>query len=580
MAALRVHRSLRAAVALVIAAAVSGILASPAAALPPPPTGGGDQWIAKQFSETLGRAPDSSGWGFYVGQVDGSLCNATSLKNAGTGFFSSAEFSGLGYNNAAKVVALYRAILNRDPDPSGFAGYKSALDSGTPITTLAGYIYGSSEFSNLSTLICRGGPYYWGNQAYFTNANDTTAYGHISDGQFAGGTAAQLQTALNNAAGSCGTVYLDRGAVVTADTTITIPACVTLATANVSNRNAYLTMGRIIRTANFVAPVIRMQSNSKLNYVWVDGNRNQWLTTTSIAGVYDYVPQYSGSPTSCGSGASYPSDADRDCMRNISVDGSGVTISNNRIMDPLGGTNIKVVTGIGQVSITGNLITSYATSHYKGENGSDNLWADGVSFDGNNSSITNNQIIDATDVGVVLFPGSGSSPNVNTSVSGNQFLQAGNSAFAAANFDPLPGSPPTTYSYTGSSINSNTLWDSKGAHYHVVFSLGSRAWFGPNGNIAANGAVQNNTVPSGRNTRSVLGVSVDAMTGATVSGNSLAMSAFANWTACGIVQTAQNTIDLSDSTGSISPAPLNRPVHSGGCWLMQGAIKQSQESLY
>jgi len=196
--------------------------------------------------------------------------------------------------------------------------------------------------------------------------------------------------------------------------------------------------------------------------------------------------------------------------------------------------------------------------------------------------LTGNAIIDATDVGIVLFGGNGSSA-INNNVSSNQFLQGGNSAFAAVDFDPFTcGSPPCNgvFSYSGTSVASNTLWTSRGAHYHIDFSLGTRAWFGLSGNIAANGTVQNNTVPSGRITRTGFGASVDAMTNASVSGNTLNVSLFSNWVGCGLTANAY-TLDPADSSGSVSPAPTSEALHTPSCKEIGAkTIKQTQETLY
>jgi hypothetical protein len=86
------------------------------------------QYIAKLYTEGLGRAPDPSGWfwrNLYFAQQG---CNVTTLYNQAVEVFTSAEFRGLGYDNAEKILAIYRGVLSREPDPSGFNSRKAILD--------------------------------------------------------------------------------------------------------------------------------------------------------------------------------------------------------------------------------------------------------------------------------------------------------------------------------------------------------------------------------------------------------------------------------------------------------------------
>ncbi|MEV0408975.1 hypothetical protein [Actinoallomurus sp. NPDC050550] len=72
------------------------------------------QFIAKQYTEALGRAPDQAGWRGDVGYFESDGCNATTLANVGRSIYTSSEFTGLGYDNDARVLALYRGALNRE----------------------------------------------------------------------------------------------------------------------------------------------------------------------------------------------------------------------------------------------------------------------------------------------------------------------------------------------------------------------------------------------------------------------------------------------------------------------------------
>jgi len=115
------------------------------------------QYIAKMYTETLGRAPDPAAWNGALGYFEPNGCTQTTLTRWGTLFFSSAEFHGLGYDNAATALLLYRAILDREPDPRGYSHYLDLLDSGMPLETVVSMFFSSREFSGLVPLICGGG---------------------------------------------------------------------------------------------------------------------------------------------------------------------------------------------------------------------------------------------------------------------------------------------------------------------------------------------------------------------------------------------------------------------------------------
>jgi parallel beta-helix repeat protein len=497
----------------------------------------GDQWIAKQYTELLGRTPTVSEWQTAESTVLGVKLLIANQKTVDKGIVATTEFANLGYSNTEKAVVLFRAILDRDPQSTPEVQNIANIIGSSGINAAIDELYGgatAAEAQEVNGEASQAGPYYWGNSYYHgagknTNPNSTNAYSHVSSGHFAGGTAQDLQNALD-ATPSNGTLWLDEGAVVTASgpstghaAAIEITGNKTLATWGVNNRNAYARMARIIRTGSFTYPLIKLNGGT-INYVWVDGNRTQFMQTPAIyTNWYDWNNVYSGGTGCGGSGTSYPSADERDCMKNISIVGNSSSVTNSRVQDPLGSTNMKTEPAVSGVTISNNLITSYATSHYYGEVscGSSRgpatcpgLWAGGVSADGSNVTISNNQIVDATDVSVVLFG------RVNNTVSGNTAIQPGNSAFGAFVVDPLNlVGPPLDY--TGSAIRDNTFWSGWYAHYTVALSAGSRAWFGGSGRIADHVTITNNVVPTGVKIRTGVGVAVDAATNSTVTGNNL-----------------------------------------------------------
>ena len=66
------------------------------------------QFVAKMYSEALGRMPDPGGWRAYHDYFSGAGCSASTLRDVARQFYNSQEFLGLGYDNSARVLTLYR----------------------------------------------------------------------------------------------------------------------------------------------------------------------------------------------------------------------------------------------------------------------------------------------------------------------------------------------------------------------------------------------------------------------------------------------------------------------------------------
>ncbi|MBB3222762.1 DUF4214 domain-containing protein [Pseudoduganella umbonata] len=94
------------------------------------------------YGAALGRLPDEGGLGYYIDRLDAGV----SLRQVAAGFVASPEFRDLyGANptNEAVVTALYRNVLDREPEPAGLAYWVDMLASGRD--TLAGVVIGFSE---------------------------------------------------------------------------------------------------------------------------------------------------------------------------------------------------------------------------------------------------------------------------------------------------------------------------------------------------------------------------------------------------------------------------------------------------
>src|SRR5436305_159554 len=103
------------------------------------------QWIAKMYTEALGRIPDQTGWEDSVNNFNSAGCTAATLKSQGRPFWLSTEYTNLGYDNAARLLSLYRGVLNREPDPTGFTSNLNALNAGTAWSSIVDQFFGSGE---------------------------------------------------------------------------------------------------------------------------------------------------------------------------------------------------------------------------------------------------------------------------------------------------------------------------------------------------------------------------------------------------------------------------------------------------
>jgi hypothetical protein len=457
------------------------------------------QWIAKIYSEGLGRAPDQGAWSNMVAFFSANGCSASTLAQKGEPIYTSAEFAGLSYDNAARLLALYRGALDREPDTSGYNYYLNLLNTGTSWASVVGDFFTSSEFVNDAGTFCTEGTYGFG-----AGPAIAIPLGQGCSGQFCftGGTQQQLQNMLNAAAPSHATVTLAQQVVVPITTTQTIgpprqrlvglniPAGVTLTTAGQPGPDRYAEMGRLVRasgfgtTASTAGAVVEVDSGAKLENVWVDGQRTG------------------------------PTNAESATVNVETAGGSGTTVSADRLSNAIGFTNLHVLGTAESLpcassTITQNLVTAYASSHV---NTGD--WSDGISVGCENATVTGNTVIDATDVGIVLFRAYPA--DQKSTVASNTVLNAGNSAFGGIVADPLSSSPTVKPSFAGATVHNNTLWTGPGASYGIGLSLGTAAWFS-SPNIGSGVSFTSNSL-TGNVTE---GMAVSGMLNVTATGNTL-----------------------------------------------------------
>lgn len=450
------------------------------------------QFIAKQYTEALGRMPDQPGWRGAVGWFGEHGCTASALAGYGESFFSSAEYTDLGYGDAARLVTLYRAALNREPDPAGFANWTQQLAGGLPWASVVAKFYTSAEFTALVPKICSGvvdgsgSSYYFGTQPAM--AVPTSGAGFT-------GTEAQLQAALNDAPAG-GSVALAPGALVTLTAPLTVPAGVTLTTTGAPDPQHYADMGRLVRASTFDDRLVKVSGGATLANVWVDGAR--------------------GNPDNW--------NAARDNI--FTYGGTGTTITGDRVTDSQGPSNVYLLGSFdgypcGSTTVSGNLITAYASDHY-----SNSDWTDGISDTCENATITGNQVVDATDVPIVVYRVTTATAQ-HSVVRANQVLSAGNSAYGGLGLDPLfegAGGTPTTFDFSGSALDGNTLWSGPDTHFDIGIADGTRAWFAGTypTDTGTGGSVTGNTTGS-LTARVQTGVAIGGMLDTTVTGNTLSV---------------------------------------------------------
>jgi len=309
-----------------------------------------------------------------------------------------------------------------------------------------------------------------------------------SGGDFGGGTGAQLQ-ALLNAAKPNGTVRLKQKSVTRLTQRLTIPSGVTLTTYGVTDRRFYAKMGRLVRDSAFATEMIKLEPGAKMTYVWVDGTRNYSLNFTSDAinvRMYGYT-----------SGSGYAASLVQGCR-----------ISNSRGWSTLNSVGWNYTCN--GHTIRDNLVTSYSSEHI-------GRFTDGLSIGCENALVENNEIVDATDVPIVVFRAD--SATQQSIVRNNLILNAGNSAYGGLVIDPLYGSG-LSYDFAGTSITGNTMWTGSRVHWDIALSVGTKAWFGSSADAAYGPSVTNNTTGSVRSNVDI-GIAISKAYNVTVLNNNL-----------------------------------------------------------
>ncbi len=477
------------------------------------------QFIAKMYSEALGRAPDPQGWLAAVKYFQRSGCSRKTLETRRSAVLSSPEFLGLHYDPAALVLILYRAILNREPDAAGYRSWYSALEHAQSLSAIGAAFFHSKEFARLVPAICSGESYSFG--TFGTGLAIPIPMSH--SGGVSGVDEAELQTLLAKARAG-GTVYLRQQSVIYLNRSLIIPAGVTLATEGLPDPRHHALMARLIRATPFPAPMIEINADASLSRsgslrsLWIDGERS--AASAYVPGAID-----------------------------VEIDGGNqATVESSFLSGSLGWSTLHSYGALDHRPcasniITGNVVTAYASVHANGE------WTDGLSIGCEHSLVEHNQVIDPTDVGIVVF--TAYPARQQSVVSGNVVVSAGNSAFGALGFDPLQNRSAGQPDFTGSEISDNTLWSGPNTHFIIGLAVGSRPWY-PQGSIGHGAQATGNTT-AGIRTNFAAGIVVSGMQDATVQGNDLLSSPIpSSWTHCPIGNVLAS-VSAGLASGSIQP---------------------------
>lgn len=500
------------------------------------------QWIAKQYTEMLGRAPTSSEW---ITQEDhfsasSTTCNSASLSTFARGIAESSEFLALypdttDFERAARASALVRATLSHevnsgdwsffvDPYATGSKTWSQTLDT---MYSFTGFVVrANGEFCDA------GNPNYGFGHPYFPT-DPIDLYEVYSGGTSR--TQAALQADLNSAAPGS-TVYLNPGEVVTLGTAgfgsgaLTIPFGVKLETFGYTD-GAYAAYGRLeAATGAFFClwyictrnAAISMEEGASIEGVWVDG-RDIGAKTTKMSLLL-----------LTRSSLSWPSKVISSRFSGLTAGGAAITLE---------GGNASVGVPCTNALIRGNLVTGYDTT-----NGTDVLGnvlnASGIRSFCGDALIENNDLVDLTGVAMSLH---GSVNRVTSTIvtqqsdlESNTILQAGLSAASGIAVEPIgdcwPASGwivgcvdlpnrtvddvPEVMPFTGAELSNNAIFSGPYVHTDIGVILGGDPRWGDH-RIYGNGVVVTGLTSGLAKLRTNIGVAVAGMINSSVGASGL-----------------------------------------------------------
>ena len=455
---------------------VSGLHASP------------PQYLSQLHTEILGRLPSAEEWNRYEKGFATENFEIPSAEGVAIAFFGSQEWRNLKYSSVETSYVLYRSLLLREPSTEEMRLLSAQVErSGGNLSGIVKDLVRSQEFKDrVNGMIARpNGHGYFANRPSHRPSLGSTGQGN--------GYLADLQAALNQTPAG-GTFYLAQGALIELDGTLEVPANVTLATFDSTSAsklfqkpNQYAKMARIVRANVFDGELVRLQPGSRLVGVWVDGRRSQLRTDDPSLLVAN------------ASSSARNTNAVNIVLVSSPSGDTPTEIIACKISDSSGWTNILTrgsdgAWAPGAARITRNIITCYSANRDLVES----FFTDGISSTASDAHITENAIVDPSDVGIVVFnPWMPS--RQNSQIVGNDIFFAGNNGWGGITLDhnagseclctssPLDcGAPKVdcrnaldesiTCDFSNTLVSDNTIRSSKYAYANVGISVGVHLW--------------------------------------------------------------------------------------------------------
>jgi hypothetical protein len=481
------------------------------------------QYLAKLSTEALGSVPNRESVQSFSDFFASRGCNQSSVREIAFRFFDSDEFKDPyaedgGYDGArfydrpAAVLTLFRALLNREPDPESFANYLN--NTGASILDIAHFLTTSDEFVNtVLPAICGASA----NYAFGTAPAipiPVTGPGFVGDG-------VGLQNLIDLSPGSS-TITLAQKALIVLQEPLYVPPGFTVTTQGQPGVKRYALMARLVRGPRFPRniPTVILGENAALTNVWVDGQRVQGVNTDPVNA--DIVT-LSGSTTR----------VENNRLSNAAGDVSVFALGRLQTLRVLDGQLLQTSALCSGTTIRGNLITGYTGVR------------EGIQNSCEHAVVENNQIVDVTSVGIRLL---GSAGVAQTSqVRGNLITSAGLNAGFGILADPRNSG--TAPSFTGSSVAGNTIVTGPRTGFAFGLGLGNRV-FNPTPATGTGASFTGNTLAGNYN----VGIGVSGIRDVVVQNNALNITRFVRLTgACPAARIAVGPPAVS--SGTIQPPP-------------------------
>ncbi|MHB8465979.1 MAG: hypothetical protein ACYDH6_22925 [Acidimicrobiales bacterium] len=512
------------------------------------------QFVAKLSTEGLGRVPDQGGWSADVAVFDAEGCTPGSLEKVGKHVLESPELTRQWAHDAEALAEIaFRAVLNREPDPPGFRALVADIDLHGWDAALS-HVFDGGEFASLAGQICSSTSSSYG----FNDSTGvaptgvrgpvpacTTCLGVRSTPAGIDPTESQLRQ-LASVPGAL--IVLAPRSVITLTQPLALARNVTLETAGLPGPSRYIDMARLTRdfgtSPGLQHATVVLDGGATLQSVWVSGQRAIWRNAVSQS-----AEGYSTTRLS-----SWGQIRDGSDVQVLS--GVGTSVLDDRIDDSPGSSSVEL---LGAESgnlcldnvVQGNLVEAYSSVHEAAPAQDDVVpWTDGISDHCQSSRVALNQIIDATDVPIILFESpmtDGMNPPQASEVSANVIVSAGNSAYSALAADPGwnpvgagdPAEGPGSRDFTGAVIGGsvpvptggqptapgqgNLMWTGPRTHFNAAISDGTTDFYGPMAYDGRGAQVLNNTTGSGW-ANAAAGIVVSGMMKTRVKGNTLAVT--------------------------------------------------------